>query len=400
MKKYKLIILSACLLILIAAGTLLIGTIVSHQYRSAINQEKILLIEAVHEAYPEVSDQALLDVLKTGGKTADSGFLKKYGYDDTFLYSQAVGRYERTLTLSLLAFFLLTGLILLTAFLVHERRRRKKTEDLIRYTNDIARGVYDLKMDENSEEDLSRLANALFKVTVRLREAAENSRLESEALSRSLQDISHQLKTPLTSIRIMLDNIDDDPDMDPEIRQDFLRSISGQIDLISQLTISLLQLARFDSGAIVLHPTETKVGPMIEEVFENLSILAEIQGVELVCCGDLDASWILDRKWEMEAWSNIIKNSLEHSPEGSTVTVRVEHSSVFLKIMISDQGEGIAPEDQRHIFERFYKAKNSSEASIGIGLSFARTILEREGGSITVDSVEGKGTTFTIRYIK
>ncbi len=369
--------------------------------RKDVNRETAAILEAVHETYPDVPEEELIRILQDAGDgSAGAAFLEKYGYSGDVIYSNTMRRQIRRYALwSGAAAVFLTGLGALALYL-YEYRRQRQVQELIRYTQDISRGVYDLRINENTEDALSQLSNALYKLTVLLKESAENSRKESEGLSRSLADISHQIKTPLTSIQIMLDNIEDNPEMDPETRQEFLRLISSQTDRISSLVVTLLQLARFDSGAVVMNPQETDVQQMISDVFEELSMLAEVKGVMLSQKTEPGVSWLLDRKWQHQALANIVKNAIEHSPAGTHVTAETERSSLFLKIRISDQGEGISREDQRHIFERFYKAKNSSADSIGIGLNFAKTVIEKEGGAISVESVPGEGTAFTIRYYR
>ncbi len=369
-------------------------------YRKALNHETAQIYNIVHTQYPNVSDEELLAVLRGEGPEADDSFLAAYGYTDSRIFSAEARSYERVLFFYGLAGILLLGLAVLGYLHFLMRQRARNLEELIQYIQDIDRGLYDLKIGENSEERISLLSNELYKITTLLRESADRSRKDSESLNRSLQDISHQLKTPLTSMRIMLDNIADNPDMPADMRMDFLDSISQQVDRISSLVVSLLHLARFDSGVIRMQPEPVSIGQLLDEVLDGLSILSEVKEISYERSGDMDASIQLDRRWETEALRNIIKNCLEHSPEGSCIHLQAQDSSLFLKLTIRDEGEGIAPEDLHHIFERFYKARNSAEGSIGIGLSFAKTIIENDNGFITASSVPQEGTTFEIRWKK
>ena len=233
-----------------------------------------------------------------------------------------------------------------------------------------------------------------------LRESAENSEKEKTNLSNSLADISHQLKTPLTSIRIMLDNIEENPNMDEKTRNEFIEEISRQIDWISSLVISLLKLAKFDAGAIIMQDTQINVKKLIDNVINNLAIMIDIKNIKIEEKIDEDVILRADYNWQLEALTNIIKNCIEHSKEDSKIKIEVENNSIFVKIKITDEGEGIAKEDLSHIFERFYKSKQASENSIGIGLPLAKTIIEKENGYIKIDSELGKGTTFEIKYLK
>ena len=240
----------------------------------------------------------------------------------------------------------------------------------------------------------------LYKTTILLRETAENSEKEKVSLSNSLADISHQIKTPITSMRIMLDNIEDNPNMDSKTRVEFIKEISKQVDWISSLVVSLLKLAKFDAGAIVMKNEEINVRNLIDKAVSNLAIILDVKNIKIISNIDEAATINADYNWQLEAITNIIKNAVEHSSDNSNIYINVENTSVFVKIQIKDEGEGISKKDINHIFERFYKSKNSSENSIGIGLSLAKTIIEKANGYIKVESEEGKGTMFEIKYLK
>ena len=387
--------------ILLASLLLFVGVwfCVRSAYVPKVNQSSARLLQAVRNKYPDVTDQELLAILKSDDHV-EVDLPALYGYDPSRPYDRAVASMDRAFLFCLGGVLLLEILGILLWLYLKDRRDRRRIDDLITYTEYISQGIYDLRIEANSESELSRLTNALYKITVVLKESASRSEEEAQALSRSLADISHQIKTPLTSIRIMLDNIAEDPDMPQEVRTDFLNSISKQVDSISRLIISLLKMARFDSGAASHDPELCAVGPLLEDVVSQLSILLEASEIHAEINGDLDASVQLDRKWTMEALSNIIKNGIEHSPAGSALHVNVEDDPFFLKISIQDEGEGMSLEVQKHIFERFYKAPGSQPDSIGIGLAFARAIIERDNGSLTVKSEPGHGSTFTIRYHK
>ncbi|MCR5005259.1 MAG: HAMP domain-containing histidine kinase [Clostridiales bacterium] len=393
--------LAAPLLILLATLWIFIGLwAATHAfYVREVNQSTARMLHAVRSAYPDVTDQEFLEVLRSEDTIEDT-LPARLGYDTDRPYEHSIAVMERTLLLIFGGVLLLESLAFLLLFYQRDRRNRRQINDLITYTDHISRGIYDLRIETNSESELSRLTNALYKITVVLKEAATRNEDEAKALSRSLADISHQIKTPLTSIRIMLDNIAEDPDMPAEVRSDFLDSISIQVDSISRLIISLLKMARFDSGAATHEPEPCAIGPLLNDVVQQLSILLEASEIHAEISGDLDAMVQLDRKWTLEALSNIVKNGIEHSPAGSTLHIRAEDDPFFLKIEIQDEGEGMDPDVQRHIFERFYKVPGSRPDSIGIGLAFAKAIIERDNGSVTVRSEPGRGAVFTIRYHK
>lgn len=388
--------------LLIIVTTFIFGIINSLQYKKylkTVNSKVNIIINEVIEKYPEVTEDDIMEILRSE-ETSQNNLLEKYGYDSDIAYIKQLDELIETNKKQNIIYIVVVELIALGIYLVYVISQEKKIKEINDYINGINNKNYTLKIEENNNSELSRLRNELYKTTVLLKETAELSVKEKENLSTAIADISHQLKTPLTSIRIMLDNIQDDPDMEKEVREDFLMEISKQIDWISSLVISLLKIAKFDAGTIKMENEEIHVQKLIDSVIGNLAILIELKKIEIITKIDEKAVFVADYKWQQEALTNILKNAIEHSNQKSKIYIEVENTSVFLKIKIRDEGQGISKVDQKHIFERFYKAKNSSENSIGIGLALAKTIIEKNNGYVNVDSEVGKGTTFEIKYLK
>lgn len=283
-------------------------------------------------------------------------------------------------------------------FYYYDWSEKRKIQKVINYVRKINQRVYDLKSDENSEDDLSLLTNELYKTTVLLQEATENNQKRAKNMETALADISHQLRTPLTSLQIMLDNLHDNPDLDAETRQDFLLTAGRQVEQMSELVVTLLNLAKLSSGTLKMKPKIISASDLLNDAVNRLSVLAELNNISIKMSGDLDTKLKVDKKWQSEALSNIVKNCIEHSRTGQSVDITVQNTAVFTKITISDNGDGISAEDIRHIFERFYKAKNARDESVGIGLAFAKTVIEADGGQVRVKSKLGDGTRFIIDY--
>lgn len=388
--------------LLIIVTTFIFGIINSLQYKKylkTVNSKVNIIINEVIEKYPEVTEDDIMEILRSE-ETPQNNLLEKYGYDSDIAYIKQLDELIETNKKQNIIYIVVVELIALGIYLVYVISQEKKIKEINDYINGIKNKNYTLKIEENNNSELSRLRNELYKTTVLLKETAELNVKEKENLSTAIADISHQLKTPLTSIRIMLDNIQDDPDMEKEVREDFLMEISKQIDWISSLVISLLKIAKFDAGTIKMENEEIHVQKLIDAVIGNLAILIELKEIEIITKIDEKAVFLADYKWQQEALTNILKNAIEHSNQKSKIYIEVENTSVFLKIKIRDEGQGISKVDQKHIFERFYKAKNSSENSIGIGLALAKTIIEKNNGYVKVDSEVGKGTTFEIKYLK
>lgn len=368
-------------------------------YSKIVNEKINDIINNVMEKYPEVKEEDILKIINNRDDSSEN-ILEKYGYDDELSYIKELRENINKNLINTAVLIGIFGIASLSIFMRYVLIQEKELKEINEYIKEVNNKNYSLKIEDNKDGELSRLRNELYKTTVILREAAENSEEEKEKLSIAIADISHQLKTPLTSIRIMLDNISDNPDMPQEIREDFIQDISKQVEHMSSLVISLLKIAKFDAGTIKMENEEIDAKKLIDSVINNLAILIEIKEIEVITKIDEKAIFIADYKWQQEALTNILKNAIEHSQPKSNIYIIVENTSIFLKIKIKDERQGIAQKDLKHIFERFYKAKNCNEDSIGIGLSLAKTIIEQNNGYIKATSEVGKGTLFEIKYIK
>ena len=355
------------------------------------------LVNILLEKYPDVSEKEVAEILNNKTEYTDnSEFLNKYGIHpekDWVSYNNQ-GSYKYViLSVSVCIAF---GLAFAVLFLGYLKIQKKQTMDIAKLIERINLGDYSLQIDRNSEDELSLLDNQIYRTAVKFREQAENSNKDKENLQKSLSDISHQLKTPLTSIIVMVDNILDDDDMPLEIRREFLNDIKHNTNTISFLVQSLLKLSKLDAEAVKFRYEQVEVKSIVDECIKNTAVMAEILGVRLETdCNDIILN--CDRKWLCEAVTNIIKNCIEHSQNGN-IKITANQNKLYTKISIKDNGNGITKEDLPHIFERFYKGKNSSDDSVGIGLSLAKTIIEKQGGYISVSSELNKGSEFVIKF--
>lgn len=355
------------------------------------------LVNILLEKYPDVSEKEVAEILNNKTEYTDnSEFLNKYGIypeKDWVSYNNQ-GSYKYViLSVSVCIAF---GLAFAVLFLGYLKIQKKQTMDIAKRIERINLGDYSLQIDRNSEDELSLLDNQIYRTAVKFREQAENSNKDKENLQKSLSDISHQLKTPLTSIIVMVENILDDDDMPLEIRREFLNDIKHNTNTISFLVQSLLKLSKLDAEAVKFRYEQVEVKSIVDECIKNTAVMAEILGVRLETdCNDIILN--CDKKWLCEAVTNIIKNCIEHSHNGN-IKITAEQNKLYTKISIKDNGSGITKEDLPHIFERFYKGKNSSDDSVGIGLSLAKTIIEKQGGYISVSSELNKGSEFVIKF--
>lgn len=373
-------------------------------YETIVNNTIVDIISNVKEKYPQVSEEKIISVLQDKDNIDKNNenykIIKKYGYKDNISYIRELEEKEKDIIKVDVLAILIMGLIVTFIIIREKEKHDAEIDELITQLNKINNGDYELKIEENTEGELSKLRNELYKTTILLKETAINSEKERNDLSNSIADISHQLKTPITSIRIMLDNIEESPNMDDTTRTEFIEEISKQVNWMSSLVISLLKLAKFDAGAIVMKDAEINLNELIDNVLNNIAILIDVKNIRVEKNINNNIYINADYNWQLEAFTNIIKNAVEHSKQNGTIYINVEDNLVFTRIKIRDNGEGISKKDIKHIFERFYKGQGSAESSIGIGLSLAKTIIEKENGSIKVQSEKGKETEFIIEYFK
>ena len=399
--KNKKIIIPIIILTIIIIATNILFTVNELKNNQRITSNVIAgIIGNIEKNYPNVSEEEIISILNLENEEIEDGknTLIKYGIN--IENQNAIGQItnNKLLIINILSIIILVFAILVILY-IYSRSESKKIKEIEKYIEAINNKNYTLKISENSEDEFSNLSNELYKTTVMLKEQASNSQKSQKTLQTNIEDISHQLKTPLTSISIMLDNIIDNPDMEIETRQKFLHEINRQIEWFNWLVIALLKLSKIDSGTAVFTKKEINVEKVINHVIQNLAIPLEIKQQKIIVNGN-SSKFIGDYNWQLEALTNIVKNCIEHKHNHKNIYIKFEENNFYTKITIRDEGVGIAKEDIKHIFERFYKGKNSSENSIGIGLALAKSIIERDNGYIICSSKEGEGTTFEIKYMK
>lgn len=392
------------ILILMVTGMIVWNLAVSVTNRriAAIYYERISAIfGAISARYPDMEHGDWMQYLTATGNEEDGeAFLHQYGIlqgDMPILQAQtAQKRFQ--ITGNLVWILICTGILLI--FICYQKQRNRKIQELVDYIRKIEHGIYRIEIEENDEGELSRLQNELYKITVMLRESSELAGQQKKALADSVSDISHQLKTPLTSCLVLLDNLSESENMTEETRRRFLSEITGQLTSVSWLVQVLLKLSRLDAGVVELKEEELSVSALIRGAVEKVGLLAEWKQIDIQVMGEEEPFIKGDRHWLEEALVNLIKNAIEHSPEDSEIRIQVEDNQVYTCIHVRDFGSGISYEDQKHIFERFYRSADAGEDSVGIGLALAQEIMKRQNGYLTVESEPGQGTTFYMKFLK
>lgn len=401
-KNIKLIIIPLTILTIIICVVISMQTYSQYKKISVITNEKISeIIEYIIKENPTIDTKNIIQILNSNEYKDGEEELKKYGINIEEVNSIiAVQKQMKTNIILNIILIVLFSVLYMVIIFIYLKQRDKKINQITQYINEIKNRKYDLNINENSEDELSNLKNELYKITIMLKEESEISRQDKEKIKMSVEDISHQLKTPLTSIMIMLDNLKDNPNMDEDTKQKFIFEISKQVDWINWLVISILKLSRLEANVVKFSDNKINVKKFIDEIIDNLEIPIEIKNQKIIIEGNKDVSFIGDYKWQQEAITNIIKNAIEHNKKNGKITIKYEENVLFTKITIIDEGQGIDKEDLKHIFERFYKAQNSSDNSVGIGLSLAKNIIEKNNGMINCKSEIGNGTEFIVKYMK
>lgn len=279
------------------------------------------------------------------------------------------------------------------------RKRYLDIKELSGYLRRIYSGDYSLDLRDSVEGELSILKNEIYKLTMILSRQANQLQVEKEQLADAISDISHQLKTPLTSMTVLADVLSRE-DLEPEKRKEFTKTLDTQLERMEWLLTSLLKLAKLDAGTIKFRKETVPAVELIDKASKPLLIPMELKEQTLVVEDIGKVSLKADPNWTTEAFINILKNCTEHTPVGGTLTIHTEDNPIYTGIQITDTGNGIRKEDLPFIFKRFYKGKNASEESVGIGLAMAKSIIEKQNGDITVTSKPGQGTSFVVKFYK
>jgi signal transduction histidine kinase len=394
----KLFISMITLSLIVLLLAIVLSLLMSIYVNRALADTYAGIVGTVAQKYPEAEAQVVQDLRSSGADSIELGtqVLDKYGQGDGSAVDSGV-------SIGLLARLLPAGVVLVgfacagfTLLLAGYRRSiSAQVADLSGYLRRIDSGDYSLDVRDNGEGSFSLLKNDLYKVTVRLREQAELLQKDKTALSNLIADISHQIKTPLTSMGVLADLLVDDP---PKAdRRAFVERLRAQLGRSQWLVAALLKLARLDAGTAAFKNEPVDVRRLIDRALEPLQIPLEIKKQHLELHGDNDASFIGDLNWSAEALTNVVKNCIEHTPEEGKIEISYSANTLYAEIIVRDNGEGIAERDLPNIFNRFYRGENTSENNIGIGLALAKAIFTAQGGDVSVNSQRGVGTTFNIR---
>lgn len=381
--------------IVAAMSLICIVDIISYREYSRRYNDKLEQICEVVVLKTDLSPNEVMKILSSDEKTS-SHFFEKYGIDiekeNAIIKNDNRHFLFRMVTLLIV---LVCGIGVIICFVFVNRRDDKQILEIIDYVDHINKGCYDFKIDNSAEGKMAILKNEVYVTMIMLKEAAENTRREKVKLKDSLSDISHQLKTPITSLLINLENLSVKLEVSDTIERKILRNAIRDVNNISFMVQMILKMSEIDAGTVELVQKEVKISEIVNKSVAKLEALSDLKGINIELEGSEEEYICCDIFWQTEAVTNILKNALEHAK--SRVMVCWEKNSLYASISIKNDGPDIPAEDIGHIFDRFYKSRNSAKDSIGIGLALAKAVVEMENGYISVISENGF-TEFIIKY--
>lgn len=388
----------------------------THKYKNMENTYIRCIIENVISQYPDFDMEEITIILNKSYSELESSttleefdsILRKNGITDNTFYIKDMSDIRNVNIIVSTSIIGVMSVLFIICFYIYLRRRKNAIVQLQDYMDKISRGNYELEINDNSEDELSSLKNSLYKIMVYMKEQADSARIKKVMLAQSVSDISHQLKTPLTSTQILLDNLNDNPDMEYVTRKKFIYEALNQVNGMSWMIVTMLKLSRIDAGVVEFNNETISINKIIEEAVGNLEVIAEIKNVNIEKYIDnhnknkLNKSDIYikgDYNWNREALQNIIKNAIEHSNDKGTVKINITDNDVYTAVYIINRGDKLSDQRQKQIFERYYSEAKYEDNSMGIGLPLAKAVIEKQGGYISVES-DDEETVFIVKYIK
>lgn len=292
--------------------------------------------------------------------------------------------------------FILLLLALCNVYLVRKERLYERAMNVVR---GFAEGEFSDHLPRPAEGTLSQFFVAVENLAFALQAKGETEAKSREFLKSTIADISHQLKTPLAALAMYNEIILEEPDR-PALVTEFSRKTTGALRRMEELIQSLLKLTRLDAGSIAFAKAPRRIGEIVEQALEGLTTRAGVEEKRISISGQPQEQLNCDGQWTGEALANIIKNALDHTDSGGHILISWERSPAMVRITVTDDGRGIAPEDIHHIFKRFYRSRHSQDTQgAGLGLALAKAIIEGQGGVLSVQSKLKEGTTFTLAFL-
>lgn len=382
-KKYRLLLVMILWLIIgIVSGFVFAKISSAQQYQMLANAAGAFL-----SVQPD-GEEKFMEAMK-GSDTKDSGageeLMKKYGYapDSYVVYNIVVTSFF---------FLIFIGIVLGALFLMVQRRERMQEQriaDLAVYLENVNQGRETVL--SRCEDEFSQLEDEIYKTVIELRQTKEDACKENKILADNLADISHQLKTPITSMSLMTQLLAEGGN------EDCIKRLERQIERMDDLVTNLLTLSKIDAKTLKMEKQKLDAAELLILAAEPVEFMIEEKNQKLLLQSDPRAEVFADRRWMAEALLNIIKNCSEHTPKGGSITASYIQNPLYTEFVLEDNGPGLLPEDIPHLFQRFYRGNGASKDSIGIGLALSKSLLEQQNGMIRAENRMEGGARFIVK---
>ena len=394
----KRFVISVCALALTGLiSTWIFAGIVERENNRWLYDVTDSLVTEIVRRYPDVEEETIRQMTSDGLASQKESVLKKYGIEeDNFLPKRTGGNQQVMIVGGVTGILFLVCAGCVGIFLYAMKRQRKQIEELEQYCEEVLQETATLDLRDNEEGRFSLLKNKVYDITVLLREKNQLLEKNKKETERLIADISHQLKTPITSLRMTNEILY--MDMSSEKRMRFLDNMQADLLKIEWFVKTILNLAKLDSKTLTLKREETIAAELSEKMIDSFKIFCEVSGCRIASSGEEDITLWCDKKWLLEALHNILKNALEHG--AAHIALLWSENNLYTKLEITDDGEGIEKEELPHIFERFYKMKGSREDSMGLGMAFTKSMIAYQNGEVKVKSKKDEGTTFIVKIYK
>lgn len=365
-------------------------------YKKNYNDFVNNIIYVINEKYPDISKKEISDILN--GIT-NYDYLNEYGIDSKSEFALISMNNENKKILIINNIIFALFILLLSIILITKKNyENKKLEEIINLIEEINKKNYNLNIKGSDETIISKLKSEIYKTVVMLKNDAENTLHDKMVVKTYLEDISHQIKTPLTVINIALDNLIDNSNMDEKEKNKFISKIAKESSNIYSLVQNLLKLSRFDVNVINFINKKVSIKSLLNKALDKTTFLADLKNIDVKLNIINNFYMNIDINWQAEAISNIVKNAIEYSKTHDIIYINADDNKIYSKIEIINNGI-ISDKEINKIFNRFYTNNKGYSEKVGIGLSLAKNIIEKNNGKIYADSKDGK-IIFTIKYYK
>lgn len=388
----KFIIAQAILFALVVLIITSTSLFIYKTYSNSIENNSNKIISSIITKHPELEEEVIASL---DDDIEYTDILHQYGItsleieESKNLQNKIISLNISVVMLSMVVFIIIT--------LIYLKKEYNSLNNISLSINKVLNNDYKVNIKDYNDGFISNLNNDVHKVITKLKEQRDLSVKDKIHLEETLSDISHQLRTPLTSMYVINDLLD--TNLSKEKQKEFLAKNRAQLERIEWLVTSLLKLSRLDSGTTSFKKEKVNVLELVNAAINPVRINLELKEIELVLNIPETIFINVDFNWTKEALLNIIKNAYEHTPKEGRIEISASTNPIYTEIRISDTGCGISKKDLKHIFDRFYKINKDSD-SIGIGLNMTKRIINEENGEVLVETDKEKGTVFIIRLYK